>query len=351
MFGDVMKKYLWLYLIIITLFFTGCGKAEEYVANINYDHEYYETYMSYKEGAANNFILTAINNNLDVEEIEVGLMNLAKNYFKVNNSYIQAGQYLSSDKIKKLLSHDFLNKTDNIVIDGVEITPKYISSIYEQNFLAGNGNLKGIAIALILNNYQEYKNSYGNVLYKQIDENIILEFGKVKAQELLVELRKIDQLKDIRIMIGLYLVSAPNSTLPGTYKYVGITKNEKIEFTKLNYQYYYLNDQFVFNNDLNTYNAFQNLKTEINNYFKQVYPVGKGLYVDNKLVKIDIDINSNYISNIEIIYLTDLIANNISKNFDLSVYIKSNVNLNKEKKAIVVKESGTNNTNINILGG
>ncbi|HHW68889.1 MAG TPA: hypothetical protein GX747_00925, partial [Tenericutes bacterium] len=90
---------------------------------------------------------------------------------------------------------------------------------------------------------------------------------------------------------------------------------------------------------------------EINNYFKQVYPVGIGFYVENKLSKIDINVNAYYLNNIEIISLTDLIANYIAKNFDTSIYMKVNININKEIKAVILKPNGSNNANLNILGG
>lgn len=177
-----MKKLV--LMLSILLLFTGCNKSEK--QTISYDNDYYQVATPYKE-TTNNYSLNSFNK----EEVESMLMYLSTNYFSLNNSLYQEGQYLSTNTVKDLVNK--YNDTDKLLNDNMT-KPTYISAIYEQDYLANNSNLKGISLAIILNTNQSYIQD--NKTYNQVlDESEVLDFGKIQASKLLSYLRSIEELK------------------------------------------------------------------------------------------------------------------------------------------------------------
>jgi len=190
-----MKKYIPFLLIVLLL--CGCNKEKEvFKAELEFDEDSYEIAEPYKKGVSNDYVVNHISNHYDLVEVESSLMDISMAYFSKDHMYYQAGQYLTKKDLTKLLKKDRLNQANPVTVDGITIDPSYLSYIYEQNYLSSKGELKGMSIALVLSPYQQYQNSYGSYLYKKIDDNTILEFGKKKAQELLTYLREEKNLKE-----------------------------------------------------------------------------------------------------------------------------------------------------------
>lgn len=298
---------------------SGCGKKEE--ISITYDEAYYQIASPHKDSVGSYSIRS-----YDKNEVDMMLMNLSKNYFKTNNSFYQQGQYLNTDDLKELIN--LYNKTETITIDKIKIEPKYIISIYEQNYLNYNGDLKGISLAVVVSNKQYYDDSY-----KIIDEDIVINYAKEKALELVKYLRN-EKSVNTKIIVGIYLES--NNTLKGAFKSIGEVKNDSIDFKDINYNYQYLDSNYIMNNDTNTYNAILSIKQNLSNY-NTLYLNPIGLYQDNKLVSVDLYLSKGYFKNNEILSIIGDIRNSLnsfSSNTKLNVYFKSNNNI----KAYVTRE-------------
>lgn len=316
-----MKKLV--LMLSILLLFTGCNKSEK--QTISYDNDYYQVATPYKE-TTNNYSLNSFNK----EEVESMLMYLSTNYFSLNNSLYQEGQYLSTNTVKDLVNK--YNDTDKLLNDNMT-KPTYISAIYEQDYLANNSNLKGISLAIILNTNQSYIQD--NKTYNQVlDESEVLDFGKIQASKLLSYLRSIEELKNIKIVIGLYVNS--NNYLKGSFKYIGSTSNNKIDLDYVNYNYRLLDSSSNMQNDINNYNNAIALKNVLNNY--NVYIKMQGLYKDNDLLKLDIAINSNYLKQAEILNMANIITDNLNS-FSTVVTIKVYFISNSVTKALLIKEN------------
>ena len=181
----------------------GCNKQEDKV-EINYDNTYYQVATPYKESIGSYSI-----GDYDKEEVESMLMKLSTEYFKTNNSLYQEGQYLTSEEIKQLVT-DY-NNTEEIKVDDVTIKPSYITTIYEQNYLATNNVLKGISFAIVVDNKQYYDNNY-----KIIDEKIVLDYALSKVNSLISYVRSKEELKKVDIVVGIYL----ENDYKGSFKYI-----------------------------------------------------------------------------------------------------------------------------------
>lgn len=332
-----MKKFI-LVSFISMFILCGCGKKVNVNSEVSFDFDTYQVAEPYKGSVSGNYINTAINNSNDIDNVQIRLMDLSTKYFKTSDYYYQAGQYLTSSKIKDLLAA--VNPEDQINLDGVDLKPEYISYIHEQNYLDSSGNLSGMSLGIVLNKYQHYQNSYGTTLYKEVNEEELIKYAKEQVPTILSSLRQIDELKDIRIIVGLYISSSPNALLPGGYRYLGITSNDTISLHELNYNYYYLDSNELMEKNIDIYDSFKAFKKQID--LDNIYISGYGLFYDNNLIETHITINSNYLNYDKLIYfekqISEALLNNFTTSSSFHVYIK----VNKEIVATVIKNKQTN---------
>lgn len=345
-----MKKIGMVILCILLL--TGCGGKNKIQPNnvnhLRFDDAYYKIYEPYQNGKGNNYVVDNILSNYDLTEVENTLMRISSSYFPVKNTFYQEGQYLTEENLEELLSEEKLNKISQLVVDGIVIKPIYISYIHEQNYVSSNGKLKGISLALVLNPYQKYTNSYGTYQYKEVDHQQLIDHGKMKAKDVIQYLRKEEKLKDVEIVVGLYLQSNPSDVLPGNFQYVGVTKNNEITFKEVHYQYQYLDSEYVMKHDIDAYNVYSNLKRKVNEQFKNVYPSAKGLYVENHLNDLEITLTTSYLSRSELMLLDQLVTREIG-NFNSSIAVKIYTKENNVITSLVVKEKNSTNSNAYIM--
>ena len=348
--GDVMKRFLLLSLMLF--FLTSCKKDDKIVRQmeINFDNDYYQVATPYKSSVGNNYVVNNVLNNYNINDIEEVFTMISSNYFKPSNLLYQTGQYLDQKELKELLSTENLNKAETLSIDDISINPVYLSSIYEQNYLTNNGDLKGITIGLIFNPYQAYKNEFGSYNYKTIELDVLEPIIISKANEIVKYLRDKSELNKIKLVIGVYLQNKPNAILPGSIKYIGVTEKKNIELTKINYEYQYLNSKYALEYDFNTYNAFLNLEKQLKKFKDIISISGKGLYYDDVIQNIEMTVYSGVFNKGELLYLCEMISKEMI-NFDNHLNIKVYVKSNDTKVAFIKKESHSLKSNINILDG
>ncbi|MDD2435247.1 MAG: CamS family sex pheromone protein [Bacilli bacterium] len=321
-----MKKITWL--LCIVLLISGCGKKddEQKLVELQYDDEYYTVATPFKEGVSNNYMIGNSINRYDLEELEKTLMYLSQEYFKINNSFYQQGQYLKEKTLKTLLDDEHFNKFGDIKIDNIKIKPTYITAIHEQNYLSSNGVVKGISLGLVINPYQKYINSYGSYLYKQVDDEILFDIAKTKATELVKYMRANYNLKDVKILVGVYYQNHPNDIMPGKYRYYGITQNTEITLEKTNYEYQLLDSSYVRTNQVHDYEDFINLKKQLNDLIDNLYITGYGTY-NKSLIEAKFTINAMSLNRSTMLYLSQVLSEkivNVFNNANVKVYIKTN---------------------------
>ncbi|MDD3392563.1 MAG: CamS family sex pheromone protein [Bacilli bacterium] len=345
-----MRKYGWF--ILLLFFITGCSneKTVDNQIDIEYSGDYYQIYEPYKASVGNNYVVNNVLSNYDKDVASESLMALSTNYFSVNNSLYQEGQYLSTTDLQELLSTEQLNDAATLTIDNIKITPTYVTTIYEQDYLASNGNLKGISLGIILNPYQAYQNSYGTYNYKTIAEEEVLSFGKEAAKKLIAYMRSKEGLSEVKILISLYLQPKPSSIDKGTFKAVTTTTNDALNFTTINCQYELITSDYVNTNDTALYTAFIVLEESLKDTFSKLYISGEVLYKNDTSQMICITVGSSSLNKSEILYITQNISENLLSNFtnevSINIYIKSGSDL----KALVTRERNTSKSNITIIG-
>ncbi|MEG2322085.1 MAG: CamS family sex pheromone protein [Bacilli bacterium] len=315
-----MKKVLFIILILFVI--TGCGNKEEKKPKI-IDNSYYQIFEPYKEGS--NYTLK----DYDINNVEKMLMQLSTKYFKTNNSFFQEGQFLTNEELKDLLIK--YNPTEDVIIDNIPLKPVYISSIVEQDYLATNGNIKGISLGIILNKEQIYTKD-NKTSIKILSDEEVLNYGKLKAQELLDYMRSKEDLKNVKIAIGLYL----ESNVKGAFKYMGLSENKKINLDFVDYSYKLLDSNEVMNIDLKNYNNISQIENKLNTF--HLYTNAIGLYQKNNLISVEISIEQNYLKQAEILNIISII-NQYLDTFDSYINIKVYLKSENKIKAFISKKA------------
>lgn len=336
--------------LIICLLLFGCNEAKEVPTldtnyNFNYNDKYYHVYTPYKAGVGENYFLTDSFNSYNVNEIERGLLDLSSEHFSVDGYYYQEGQHLKRKDLESLLSKDNLNSAAPLSVDGTTIQPTYIVGIYEENFLDDSGKIKGMSIGLALNRHQVYRNGNGVLAYYTVSEEVVIAHAKAKSDDLISFIRKNEELKNIDILVGIYIESSPNSTVPGNYKQYGITNSDKIDWQPINQSKFYLNSSQAKQMDLESYNNYQIMESKIKNSLPNLYIAGMGYYQSEKLVRAEIRITRSFYRYGELLYLTNVVSENIIKyldNVDVTVEFREN----NDVKAYILKSKGKQSTDI-----
>jgi len=330
------------------LLLVGCSNNNVIPVDYNINKNYYDVYENYKSSIDNNYIVNNINSKYDLEEVELGLMRMASKYFSSNKYYYQSGQYINRDKMKELL--EILNSNNPEKIDNVNIIPKYISYIYEQNYLNNAGQTTGIALAIVLNPYQSYSNN-GITKYVKQDEKKVINYGKKKAQLLLDELKKINDLKNKEIIIALYIQNSVDSIIPGNYRYEAKTSDFKIDdFNEINEKYYLLPSEDIMKTDEDLYTSYINIENKIITLLSDYTAIiGKALYINNECREININIHINSAHKGDILAVSQGVAKEIVNNFDARIYTQVNIESNSEIEALIVRTTSSFNPKIYIL--
>lgn len=306
-----MKK---LCILLLCISLLGCEKKESTVS-LEKDSTQYSVATPYKPSIAN-YALTSY----DKENVEFLLTHVSQKYYKTNNSLLEEGQYLTNDLLKEWITS--LNDIGEVKYDNITFKPQYITTIYEQNYLATNGNLKGLSLAIVLNPKQTYENNE-RILSKVIDNETVINFGKESANKLIKMLREKDEFKNINIVIGLYLEGT--SYTSGKMAYVGQSDNTNIKLDNIDLRYELMDSSHVMEQDIDHYNRILAIKNALNN--PKLYISSKGLYEGNTLKEVSIVITSTTLKQSEIISYSDIIVkeiNNFNKDIDIKVYFKSN---------------------------
>lgn len=300
-----MKK--WFVLILCILLLVGCNKKEE-TPTLQSDNPYYQVASPYKKSVGEYSLRS-----FDKDNVSNMLSKISKKHFKTNNSLYQEGQYLTGSEIKELLNKDNLNAVDDSFKQDLE--PTFITTIYEQDYLATNNNLKGISLAIVLDN-QQTTTKDGVIITKVFDQQKVLEWGKDQATKLVDYMKAKEELKNVKMIIGIYLGS--HGSLPGNFVYIGEV-NKNITWEQADYSYQWMDSSTVMERDIQNYNSILNIKNNLKEY-SDVSLTSYGLYKQTTLQELYITIHSNNLTNSMIISIEDILKENLVS-FDTSIPI------------------------------
>ena len=338
----------------------------------------YQFWHSNKTSPSRGYITFGVNNRLDINELETGLMRLSKSVYDPGKYYFQSGDYISTDLINEMLarkpgkgqSSDLpsvnkqgLNPSYGKGSDiGQQATdkPKELSYVLEQDYLSKNGKLGGISLAISMNSVYSQSIFYNKTgktypVDVTLNKNEQMQKGKSYANEVLQRIRQVKGLEDVPVFIALYIESAPGYDAPGHFYAVGTagdsahsinkwksTGENNILFPSDEADNHYADDS----------GKFQKFKSKITSYFPNYTDViGQGFIVGNKLQNLTMTITINFFDETEVVSFANYISSLLQNNNPFDVPIQINIgDSTSQPEAVIVEQPGMDKPFVYVYG-
>jgi protein involved in sex pheromone biosynthesis len=334
------------------------------VPNFKISDQYYRTVLPFKASESRGLVVNRINNRLDIDEFETGLMRMSNNTFPSDTYLYQDGQYLDSETVSSWLSRqdkDPLGLNPPEVKKGTlkeqnEKSPIYLSHLLEQNYLkkdnGGKAELGGISIGLALNSVHYYNQEDGYPRKYPIPDAIIEQQGKKMAEEVIKRIRAIEGLEGIPIVIGIFREEAKSSVVPGNFFAVAEVKaksNKIDKWTVVKEKYYLLPSSDAQKDYRDDHTRMLNFKAEIDGYFPNYTGViGRGFYQDEQLTELTIDIPMQFYGKAEVVGFTQYVTGLIMEHFPNYISVKCYVSSINGPEAIIIRDANTEEPYVHI---
>ena len=343
------------------------------VPNHQLSKDTYRVVLPYRPSAARGVIVNQLANRLDIDEMEEGLRRLSKEYYDPETHLFEEGQYLSENMVygwlgrkltKKELEKEvkeeieFLKKNEMTVNEekiredlqqglnpsieddedkeAHQESPRYLSHILEQNFLVRNDDdtvsLQGISIGLAMKSVYRFQTEVGGpYYYEDISKKQMLERGYELADTVIERIREIEGLEDIPIMIAIYREAEQNSPVPGNYVTKALVDGGETSvknWEEVNEDFVLFPSEEAKEDHFDDYQMVDNFGNEIAKYFPNyVGVIGEGLYLDDELRQLTLEIPIEFFGKGEIIgftqYAYGLVQEIFEDYYDLEVKITS----------------------------
>jgi len=340
----VMKKRKrMLFLIAPILFLASCNsevdgvtnKEKMYLSSIQ-KKEVYEIQQPANFNIARGLIIKNMNNALNINVIEKGLMDLSVNHFSTEKFYMQEGQYLNEKMIAQWLRrksiediglNPAIEKSTGDILEDEKRYPLILSHVLEHNFInKENNKIEGMSIAISLNEFYDIRVSddkgliyTGQVKVDQNDDDIndVENYGKKVAEKIVKDIRKNEKIPNVPIYLTLFQESNINDIIPGVFLAETIIPkggDTIAKWSQLDKKLYTFPSDALYSLDQNVYNKLLMFKEDIQAGFKHLNPkiLGKLRYEDGKLTDIQIEVNAPLINDTELIGLLQLTSTKLN---------------------------------------
>jgi protein involved in sex pheromone biosynthesis len=393
-----MMKRVGLLFLSLLLVLTGClgndelekeekvvqekGKKEEkaiITGEINTGEKYYRSIFPFEPGGARGVIRYGVDNRLDINEFEMGLMRIAQDSFSTDKYFFQEGQFLDESTVTNWLKRadeepgksksDFdqtglnpklgvkVDESDSGNVDNMleanKNNPKYLSYVLEHNYLvqSGDGKVKlgGVVVGLSFNStyYYDVKDQNG-LIYPgdvKLDRGKVEEEAQKIAGQVASRMRTDPKLKDVPIVFALYQEEERDSVTPGNFFAAGVVKkgsNSISTWGDIDEEYLLFPSDTASKKNRSDYEKFTTFKSKVQEYFPNfIGVIGKGFYKDGNLERMTVEIPVQFRGKAEIISFTQFVATSALvelPDVPVEVYIGSAVD---QPEALIVKDETT----------
>ncbi|PFX64644.1 hypothetical protein COL35_25425 [Bacillus toyonensis] len=365
------------------------GKAKEQAVVPKYaiSDEYYKTTVPFDAGSARGLVVQGLNNRLDIDEFETGLMRIAKESFNTKDYFFRGGSTLDDQTVKMLVKRKRTDaeqkelesklKKDAVKFPNIGLNPAlgegseslevknkknpiYISNILEHNYYVKKGDkdveLGGIVVGLAMNSVQYFNEEHGYPREAKIEDEKMLAEGKKMAQEILkVMHQKKPDIKNVPITFAIYRQSPKSALVPGNFvSYANVEKgSETVEDWKQINEKYYLfpSEQAKTDNKREDLARVSNFKAKLSDYFQGDYSavIGTGMYRDEELKEMKLDIPVQFNGKAEIIGFTQYVAGLVMEYFPNYMRVQVTIKSVERPEAIIIREAKQDEPLVKIL--
>ncbi|EST10832.1 CamS family sex pheromone protein [Sporolactobacillus laevolacticus] len=320
----------------------------------------YQSIRPKESDSTRGYIQYGPKNRVDMDQLELGLMDLSKSVFSPNDYVFQSGQYLKESDINNILhrrgqepvQYDANKKKlpvvpglnpplgkGKTVVDQSKNSPKYINYVVEQDYLKKGKNGKysvgGVSLAVSLNSVYADTITYNNKMYPvsvNLNRSKVISWGKKQAQQILQRVRNKSGLGQVPVFITLYITAAPQSYVPGDFvakTEVGSGSGSINGWTNVDEHHVLFPSNTATNSYKGDLQKFNQFKSDVQKYYPDyVGVIGKAFYRNKELSDITLDIDFNkFIDETEMLgftnYVTSIVKNRtaFSRNVPIHVYI------------------------------
>ncbi len=360
-----MKKRKCLFSLIASIgLLASCSSGEVepdttnekmYISSIQ-KKEAYEIQQPAKSNIARGLMVNNMNNALNINEIERGLMDLSVNHFATEKYYLQEGQYLDEQMIKQWLGrkteegiglNPAIETRTGDVLEDEKKYPLILSHVVEHNFIHKESNkLEGMSIAISLNEFYDIRvaDDKGLIYTGQVkvdqnddDSNDVKNYGKKIAGKIIQDIRNNKKIPEVPIYLTLYQESNVNDIIPGLFlaeTFIAKGENTIAKWSEIDKKYYSFPSEALYSLDQNMYNKLLIFKEDIQAGFKHLNPkiIGRLRYEEGKLTDIKMEVHAPLINDAELVGLLQLISTKL--NTILFEYIPITVRIIDQKKDV-----------------
>lgn len=349
---------------------TGDDTAAEGVTQaIEARDSYYQMVIPFKPAAARGLAQRQVSSSLELEEVELGLMRHSTDAFDPEKFAYQEGQLLNVEDVSRLLARkDKSNEgltplnpayadgkaevEDDKFVDANKKSPLYLASIVEQNYMTKEDSgyqVGGVSFALILNReYVFQAPNYGPTYTVKLDQKKVIAEGERMANELVSQLRKREDFKDLDINVALYMKSTQGSPTPGNYiksAFVGTADQVKSgDWKAIDEKYYYFPSTSATSDVREDAQKFTLFSDRIADLFPDYSGmIGKGFYQNGDLSRMEIDIPIQFYSRAELVGFTQHVVGLLEDRWEYSRNVPVRINvtsLGGDPEVTIVFEDG-----------
>ncbi|WP_342716977.1 CamS family sex pheromone protein [Bacillus paramycoides] len=368
---------------------SGKAKEQAIVPKYAISDEYYKATIPFEAGAARGLVVQGVSNRLDIDEFETGLMRIAKESFSTKDHFFKGGDVLDAQTIQMLVKRKRTDaeqkeledklKKDAVKFPNIGLNPAlgggsesleeknkknpiYISNILEHDYYVKKdekdekGERQGIVVGLAMNSVHYYEEEHGYPREAKIEQEKMVAEGKKMAQEILkVMHQKKPETKNLPITFAIYRQVPKASLVPGNFvSYANVEKgSETVEDWKQINEKYYLfpSEQAKTDNKREDLARVSNFKAKLGDYFQGDYTavIGTGMYRDDELREVKLDIPVQFNGKAEIIGFTQYVAGLVMEYFPNYMKVQVTIKSVERPEAIIIREAKQDEPFVKIL--
>ena len=366
---------------------SGKAKEQSVVPKYAISDEYYKTTIPFDGGNARGLVVQGLNSRLDIDEFETGLMRIAKESFSTKDNFLKGGKALDTQTIQMLVKRKRTDaeqkeledklKKDAVKFPNIGLNPAlgtgseslevknkknpiYISNILEHDYYVKKGDngeeRVGMVVGLAMNSVQYFNEEHGYPREAAIPDEKMLAEGKKMAQEILKVIhQKEPETKNIPITFAIYRQAPKSSLVPGNFvSYANAEKgSETVEdWQQINEKYYlFPSEQAKTDNKREDLARVSNFKAKLSDYFQGDYTavIGTGMYRDDELREMKLDIPVQFNGKAEIIGFTQYVAGLVMEYFPNYMKVQVTIKSVERPEAIIIREAKQDEPLVKIL--
>lgn len=363
-------------------------EEEEYVItpSLNTSENYYRNVLeggTYIRSDARGNTAHAMNNRVDIEQFELGLMEIAMGRFDPEDYYFQEGDNLSGEVLNSWLRRyepsqddEDLDEDEDEAYESVEEeheveesaglnppladadddeeamreAPLILSNIIEHNYYSGDDEdveLSGVVMGISVRSvyYFRTEDEDGYYFHEQtIDEETALDYAEEAADEMLERMRAVEELENVPVTFAIFHEQPRGSVNPGTFKRTAEAGSEDTELSgweSINEQNFVFPSNAARDEHPAAAERFSEFKEDINEFFD--YPagvIGRGRYKDGNLDEMKVEINLQSHGKAEVIALTQFISSRLEEVFQSQAPVYVYLDSVEGREAVIIQNPG-----------